>query len=67
MCIRREVKNFSDTGDSASNPVVKRSVLSVFIDQRCVECVCLYYGRRVCGQNYIIICDCLRKSCTTVE
>jgi len=28
-----------DTGDSASNAVVKRYVLSVFINQRCVECV----------------------------
>jgi len=59
-----------DTGDSASNAVVKRSVLSVFINQCCAECVCLYYGLRVCGQNYIIIiiiCDRLRKSCTTVE
>jgi len=31
-----------DTGDSASNAVVKLSVLSVFINQRCAECVCLY-------------------------
>jgi len=54
--------------DSASNAVVKRSVLSVFINQRCAECVCLYYGLRVCGQKYIfIICDRFRKSCTTVE
>jgi len=53
------------TRDSASNTVVKRSV---FISQRCAECVCLYYGLRVCGQKYIIIiCDRLRKSCTTVE
>ena len=44
-----------ETGDSASNAVVKRSVLSVFINQRCAECVCLYYGFRVCGQKYIII------------
>jgi len=43
-----------DTGDSASNAVVKRSILSVFINQRCVECVCLYYGLRVCGQKYVI-------------
>jgi len=57
-----------DTGDSASNTVVTRSVLSVFINKRCAECVCLYYGLRVCGQKYIIIiCDRLRKSCTTVE
>jgi len=57
-----------DTGDSASNAVAKRSVLSVFINQRCAECVCLYYGLRVCGQRYIIIrCDRLRKSCTAVE
>jgi len=57
-----------DTGDSASNAVLKRSVLSVFVNQHCAECVCLYYGLRVCGQNYItIICDRLRKSCTTVE
>ena len=57
-----------DTGDSASNAVVKPSVLSVFISQRCAECVCLYYELRVCGQKYIIIiCDRLRKSCTMVE
>jgi len=57
-----------DTGDSASNAVVKRSVLLVFINQRCAECVCLYYGLRVCGQKHIIIiCDRLRKSCSTVE
>ena len=29
-----------DTGDAASNAVAKRSVLSVFINQRCAECVC---------------------------
>ena len=30
--------------------------------------VFVYYGLRVCGQTYIIIiCDRLRKSCTTVE
>jgi len=58
-----------DTGDSTSNAVVKCSVLSVFINQRCVECVSLYYGLRVCRQKYIIIiiCDRLRKSCTTIE
>jgi len=57
-----------DTGDSASNVVVKRSVLSVFINQRCAECVCLYDGLRVCGQKYVnIICDRLQKCCTTVE
>jgi len=56
-----------DTVDSAYNAVVKRSVLSVFIYQRCAECVCLYYGLRVWGQKYTtIICDRLRKSCTTV-
>jgi len=50
-----------DTGDSASN--VKRSALSVFINQRCAECVCLYYGLRVCGQNtlllllYVTVCE----------
>jgi len=33
-----------DTGDSASKAVVKRSVLSVFINQLCAECVSLYYG-----------------------
>jgi len=54
-----------DAGDSASNAVVK---CSVFIKQRCAECVCLYYGLRVCEQKYIIIiCDRLRKSSTTVE
>jgi len=57
-----------DTGVSASNAVVKRSVLSDFISQRCAECVCLYSGLRVWEQKYIItICDRLRKSCTTVE
>jgi len=57
-----------DNADSASNAVVKRSVLSVFINQRCAECVSLYYGRRVCWQKYIIIlCDRLRNSCTTIE
>jgi len=46
-----------DTGDSASNAVAKRSV---FINQRCAECECLYYGLLVWGQKYIIIiiiCD----------
>ena len=54
------------SGDSASNAVVKRSV---FIKQRFAESACLYYGLRACGQKYIIIiiCDRLRKSCTTVE
>jgi len=48
-----------DTGDSAPNAVVKRFV---FINQRCAECVCLYYGLRVCRKKYsIIICDRLRK------
>jgi len=57
-----------DTGDSGTNAVVKRFVLSVFINQRFAECVSLYYGFRVCGQKYIIIiCDHLRKSCTTIE
>jgi len=57
-----------DTGDAASNPVVKRSVLSVFVKQRCAQCVFLYYGLSVCGQKYIIIiCDRFQKSCTTVE
>jgi len=56
------------TGDSASNAVVKRSVLSIFIKQRCAECVCLCNGLRACGQKYIIIiCDRLRKNSTTVE
>jgi len=41
-----------DTGDSASNAVANRSVLSVFINQRCAEYVSLYYGLRVCGQKY---------------
>jgi len=40
-----------DTSDSASNAVVKHSVLSVFINQRCAECMCLYYVLRVCGQK----------------
>jgi len=54
-----------ETGDSASNAVVK---CSVFINQRCAECVFVYYGLRVWGQKYIIIiCDRLRKICTTIE
>jgi len=53
-----------DTGDSASNAVVKRSVLTAL----CRMCVFVHYGLRVLGQKYIIIiCDRLRKSCTTVE
>jgi len=58
-----------DTGDSASNAVVKRSVLSVFINPTLRRmCVFLYNGLRVCGQKYtIIICDILRKSCTTLD
>jgi len=31
-----------DTGDPASNAVVKCSVLSVFNNQRCAECVCVF-------------------------
>jgi len=38
----RKSKISLDPGDSVSNAVVKRSVLSVFINQRCAECVCLY-------------------------
>jgi len=54
-----------DTGDSASNAVVKRSV---FINEGCAECVFVYYGLRIRGQKYIIIiCDRLRESFTTVE
>jgi len=54
-----------DTGNSASNAVVKRSV---FINQRCAQCVCLYTMDFVfCGQKCIInIHDRLRKSFTTV-
>jgi len=33
-----------DIGDSASNAVVK---FSVFVNQRCAECVCLHYDRPV--------------------
>jgi len=43
--------------DSASNVIVKRSVLYLFINLRCAESVCLYYGLRVCGQKYIITTD----------
>ena len=44
-----------DTADSASNAVVKRFV---FINQRCAECVFVYYGLRVCGQKYIVnVCE----------
>jgi len=45
--VKSEISRY--TGDSASNAVVKRSVLSV--NQRCAECVCLHYGLRVCGQK----------------
>jgi len=31
--------------------LVKRSVLSVFIDLRSAECVCLHYGLRVWSQT----------------
>jgi len=50
-----------DTGDSASNAVVKRSV---FINQRCAECVCLYTMDFVsAGKNtlllllYVTVCE----------
>jgi len=51
-----------DTGDSPSNAVVKRSVLSVFINQRCAECVCLYTMDFVsAGKNtlllYVTVCE----------
>ena len=36
---------------SASNAVLKRSVLSVFINQRCAECVCLYQARNQGGRS----------------
>jgi len=44
-----------DTGDSGSNAVVKRSVLSVLLNQRCAEPVCLYYGLRVCGNRNTLL------------
>jgi len=48
-----------DTGDSASNAVVKRSI---FINQRCAECVCLYTMDFVsAGKNtlllYVTVCE----------
>jgi len=49
-----------DTGDSASNAVVKRSV---FINQCCGECVCLYTMDFVsAGKNtllllYVTVCE----------
>ena len=48
-----------DTGDSASNAVVKRSV---FIKQRCAECVCLSTMNFVsAGKNtlllYVTVCE----------
>jgi len=51
-----------DIGDSASNAVVKRSVLSVFINQRSAECVCLYTMDFVsAGKNtlslYVTVCE----------
>jgi len=47
-----------DTGDSASNAIVKR----VFINQRCAECVCLYTMDFVsAGKNalllYVTVCE----------
>jgi len=53
-----------DTGDLASNAVVKRSVLSVLLNQRRAERVCLYYRLRVCGNRntlllllYVTVCE----------
>ena len=52
-----------DTGDSASNAVVKRSVSSVFsVVRRCAECVCLYTMDFVsAGKNtlllYVTVCE----------
>jgi len=48
-----------DTRDSASNAIVK---FSVFINQRCAECVCLYTMDFVsAGKNtlllYVTICE----------
>jgi len=48
-----------DTGDSASNAVVKRSV---FVKQRCAECVCLCTMNFVsAGKNtlllYVTVCE----------
>jgi len=48
-----------DTADSASNAIVKRSV---FTNQRCTECVCLYTMDFVsAGKNtlllYVTVCD----------
>jgi len=50
-------------------PTLLRNVLfCLFLLTSVVQNVCLYYGLRVCEQKYIIIlCDRLRKSCTTVE
>jgi len=55
--VKREIS--LDTGDSASNAVVKRSV---FINQRCAECVCLYTIDFVStGKNalllYVTVCE----------
>jgi len=52
-----------DAGDSASNAVAKRSVLSVFINQRCAECVCLYamdfvsVGKNTLLSLYVTVCE----------
>jgi len=48
-----------DTVDSVSNAVVKRSV---FINQRCAECVCLYTMDFVSGGKntlllYVTVCE----------
>jgi len=47
------VKNMPVTTGSASNAVVKRSVLAVFINLHRTESVCLYCGLRVCWQKCI--------------
>ena len=57
-----------DTGDSAPTLLQKVLFCPFLLNQRCAECVCLYFGLRICGQKYIIItCDRLRKSSTTVN
>jgi len=51
-----------DTGDSASNAVVKRFV---FLNQRCAECVCFYTMDFVsAGKNALLL---YMTACDTVE
>jgi len=59
MRIWRDVRNFASQKfrltPEIQPPTLLQNVLSVFINQRCSECVCLYYGLRVCGKNTLLL------------